>query len=407
MLTAQSTQLKTSEVQPHSPIDAVDLTAPTKRLNARACERLNELFSQMLASEALSARVSFDKESTRYQMHHINGTSEMRAEGNDLNEALSSLYALDPTTTSDMGGLTLHVITEDEKLDVNLVHIDTGHGDQWVVRARTVNPVPVVLDTLGLDVSELRHLRKALSEKRGLVSIGTPHRRHLEDWHRAVCRELSSPDKSVISLLPRLLEDLPRVSQTILPPGDRWDQKLWQLASQAEADVIVLSDDATHGYAPDQLGVLAERCLVVQILQTPDLESLISRTPQRRHVHRVLMHHPVRHLCPECREPHNNPSRVDYNFLDRALPTLSDGVSAWLSANQTTHFKKPAGCEVCNNTGYSGELCIVDSIGDAAILTKGIENADLHRLDSARIEKLVDMASDGSLCLDEVRRLNG
>jgi len=406
MLTAQSTQSTTSEVQPHSPIDAVDLTSPSKRLNARACESLSGLFSKMVASEALSARVSFDKDSTRVQMQYLNGAAEIRTEGSSLKEALSSLYALDPTTTSDMGGLTLQVISDVDKLDVNLVHLDTAHGDQWIVRTRPVNPVPVVLDTLGLDLSELRHIRNALSEKRGLISIGTPHRRHLEDWHRAVCRELCAPDKSVISLVPRLLEDFPRVSQTVLPPGDRWDQKLWQLASQADADVIVLSDDGTHGYAPDQLGVLAERCLVIQILQTPDLGSLSMRTPQGRNVHRVVMHHPVRRLCPECLVPHKSPSRIDYSFLDRALPTLSDGVSAWLSANQTTHFKKPGGCQECNDTGYSGELNVVDSVGDAATLTNVAENVDLYSFDSARIEKLVDMAGDGLVCLDEVRRLN-
>jgi len=405
MLTAQSTSSIKSEVQPHSPIDAVDLTASHRRLSASECACLGDFFTHMIDSEALSARVSFDKGTTRCQMQYLNGAAEIRTEGTPLEDALSTLYALDPTTTSDMGGLTLHVVTEDAKLDVNLVHLDNAHGDQWIVRARKVNPVPIVLDTLGLETSELRHIRKALAEKRGLISIGTPHRFHLEDWHRAVCRELSAPDKSVISLVPRLLEELPRVSQTILPPGDRWDQKLWQLASQAGADVIVLSDDGTHGYAPDQLGVLAERCLVVQILQTPDIGSLTYRTPQGRHVHRVIMHHPLRSLCVECREPHNNPSRVDYSFLDRTLPTLSDGVNAWLSANQTTHFKKPSGCDECNNTGYSGELCVIDSVGDAATLTNVAENADLYSLDTTRTEKLVNLAGDGVICLDEVRRL--
>jgi len=405
MLTAQSIDSKKSVIQPHSPIDSVDLTGTNKRLSASDCLCLSEFFTHTIASEALSVRVSFDKGETRCQMQHLNGATEIRTKGNPLETALSTLYALDPTTTSDMGGLTLHVSTETEKLDVNLVHLDTAHGDQWIVRTRIANPIPVVLDTLGLETSELRHLRKALSEKRGLISIGTPHRRHLEDWHRAVCRELCAPDKSVISLAPRLLEELPRVSQTILPPGDRWDQKLWQLASQTDADVIVLSDDGTHGYAPDQLGVLAERCLVVQILQTPDIGCLTSRTPQGRHVHRVLMHHPVRRLCQECVEPHNNPSRVDYGFLDRTLPTLSDGVSAWLSANQTTRFKKPGGCNECNTSGYSGELCVIDSVGDTATLTNAAEKVDLCSLDSSRLEKLIGLAEDGVICLDEVRRL--
>lgn len=405
MLTAQSTKSIKSELQPHSPVDAVDLTRPSKRLSASACECLSAFFNQMITFEALSARVSFEKGATRYQLNQINGVDEFREDSSLLKEALSTLYALDPTTTSDMGGLTLHVVTESAKLDVSLVHLDTAHGDQWIVRARTVNPVPVVLDTMGLKTSELRHLRKALTEKRGLVSIGTPNRQSLEDWHRAVCRELCTPDRSVVSLVPRLLEELPRVSQTILPPGDRWDQKLWQLASQVDADVIVLSDDGTHGYAPDQLGVLAERCLVVQILQTPDIGSLTFRTPRSRHVHRVVMHHPLRSLCPECKEPHNNPSRVDYSFLDRALPTLSDGVNAWLTANQSTQFKKPAGCEACHSTGYSGELSLIDSISDAATLMDVANNVDLYSLDTARAEKLVEMASDGVIGLDEVRRL--
>lgn len=405
MLTAQSTKSNISALQPHSPVAAVDLTCPNTILGASSCVCLSTFFSKMITFEALSARVSFEQGETRYQLNQLSGVDEFREDNKELPEALSTLYALDPTATSDMGGLTLHVITDNANLDISLVHLDTAHGDQWIVRARTVSQVPVILDTLGLTTSELRHLRKALTEKRGLISIGTPHRLYLEDWHRAICRELCAPDKSVVSLVPRLLEELPRISQTILPPGDRWDQKLWQLASQVDADVIVLSDDGTHGYAPDQLGVLAEQCLVVQILQTPDIGSLTFRTPISRNVHRVLMHHPVRSLCPECKEPHNNPSRVDYGFLDRTLPTLSDGVNAWLSANQSTHFKKPMGCDACHTTGYSGELCVIDSIGDAATLMDAANSVDIHSIDTARTEKLVELASDGLIGLDEAKRL--
>lgn len=405
MLTSQSTTRINSEAQPHSPIDAVDLTTASKRLSGADCEYLTELFSQMVATEALSARISFEKGNTRLQFKHLNGTTEFRNRDTDLQTALNALCALDPNITSDIVGLTLHVLTENMKLDVDLVRLDAAHGDQWIVRARIVNPVPIVLDTLGLEPNEVRHLRKALSEKCGLISIGTPHRRHLEDWHRAVCRELCSPDKSVISLVPRLLEDLPRVPQIILPPGDRWDQKLWQLASQADADVIILSDDGTHGYAPDQLGVLAERCLVVQILQTPDIASLSSRTPQGQNVHRVIMHQSIRKLCPECKEPHKNPSRAQYSFLDRALPKLSDGVNAWLAANQSSNFQKPGGCFNCHDTGYLGELSIVDSIGECKTSKNTTNNGYIYRLNCTRIEKLIDIAREGKVCLDEVSRL--
>jgi len=262
-----------------------------------------------------------------------------------------------------------------------------------------------VLDTLGLPNDELRHVRKALTEKRGFISIGTPRRRHLEDWQRAICRELSSPNRSVVSLAPRLLEDFPRVSQSVLPSGERWDQRLWQLASQTEADVIVLCDDGTHGYAPDQLGILAEKSLIIQILQTPDICSLVKRTPAGSNIHRVVMYQPVRRLCPECCEPHHNPSRVDYSFLDRAMPTLSDGVGAWLSASQSTHFKQPCGCSSCTPSGYKQELCVVDSIGDPSTLANVAEQYDQHALASERMSSLLDLARSGYICLDEVSRV--
>jgi len=405
MRTSQSVKSEENNVQPHSDIDTVDLLNAPKGLSKPACARLGKFFDKIIENEVLNARVSEDADSVRIQLQTLSGVEEYREDTLELSEALKALQRLTKDSPSNFNGLTVPIVTEHYRLDVSWVHLASAHGDQWVIRAREVDPVPIVLDTLGLSNDELRHVRAALSEKRGLVSIGTPRRRHLEDWHRAVCRELSSPDRSVVSLAPRLLEDFPRVAQTILPSGERWDQRLWQLAGHAEADVIVLCDDGTHGYSPDQLGILAERCLIVQILQTPDICSLANRTPAGPNIHRVVMHLPVRRLCGECSEPHQNPSRVEYSFLDRGMPTLSDGVSAWLSATQAVNFKKACGCPSCTPAGYKAELCVVDSIGDPSALMNIAELVDEHTLTSDRIANLLELARCGDICLNEVRRL--
>lgn len=405
MSTAQSLKSVERNVQPHSNVEIVDLLNAPKGLSKPACVRLGDFFDQIIKNEVLNARVSVDKDSVRIQLQVLNCAEEYREDSLELSEGLTALHKLSDECSSDFNALTLHLITENHNLDIHSVRIESAHGDQWVIRARKVEPVPTVLDTLGLSNDELRHVRKALNEKRGLISIGTPRRRHLEDWHRAVCRELSSPDRSVVSLAPRLLENFPRVSQTILPSGERWDQRLWQLASQAEADVIVLCDDGTHGYSPDQLGILAERCLIIQILQTPDICTLAKRTPAGPNIHRVVMHLPVRRLCDECSKPHHNPSRIDYSFLDRAMPTLSDGVSAWLSASQSVNFKQACGCSSCTPAGYKAELCVVDSIGNPSTLKNVAELFDEHAIANNRMSNLLDLARGGDICLDEVRRL--
>lgn len=405
MPTAQSFQPAERNVQPHSNTDTVDLQNPPEGLSKAMSLRLGDFFDQLVHNEVLSARVSKDNGSVRVQLQLLSGVEEYREESLNLSEALTDLGALSPKPLTSVDSVTFHVVTEKHHIDINCVRLVSGHGDQWVIRAREVNPVPTVLDTLGLSNDELRHVRNALTEKRGLISIGTPHRRHLEDWHRAICRELSTPNRSAVSLAPRLLEDFPRVSQTILPSGERWDNILWELAGQADADVIVLCDDGTHGYSPEQLGTLAERCLIVQILQTPDFASLAKRTPAGQYIHRVVMHLPVRRLCGECSEPHYNPSRVDYSFLDRAMPTLSDGVSAWLSASQSTHFKQPCGCDSCSPAGYKKELCVVDSVGDPSTLKDVAELFDAHTMSNERMANLLSLARDGEICLDEVRRL--
>ena len=405
MPTAQLLKSAESKVRPHSAIESVDLQNPPKGLSTSAAKRVGEFFNQMIANEVLSARVSEDNDTVRLQLQLLNDSEEYRENSLELSEGLSALRKLSKEPLTDFSAVTFHVTTEQRSLDINCVHLACAHGDQWVIRAREVEPVPTVLDTLGLSNDELRHVRNALAEKRGLISIGTPRRRHLEDWHRAICRELSSPNRSIVSLAPRLLEEFPRVSQTLRPSGERWDQRLWQLASQTEADVIVLCDDGTHGYSPDQLGILAERCLIIQILQTPDICALVKRTPPGPHIHRVVMHLPVRRLCDECSKPHHNPSRVDYSFLDRAMPTLSDGVNAWLSASHTTNFKQPCGCSSCTPAGYKSELCVVDSIGDPSTLKNVSELFDEHALANDRMSNLLELAREGDICLDEVRRL--
>ncbi len=408
MSTAQSFKSAAENVQPHSPIDAVDLRQAQSGLTAPECECLEAFFDSLVKQDVLNARISDGNDAMRCQLQKLNGVQEFRDQDSLLITALTALRNLASErldSSTNFGGLTVQINTEKYNIDVNCVYVESAHGDQWIIRAREVEAVPTVLDTLGLGVDELRHIRKALNQPRGLISIGTPHRKHLEDWQRAVSRELCAPDRSTLSLAPRVLENMPGVSQTVLPPGERWDQQLWQLAGHTEADVIVLCDDGTHGFAPDQLGVLADSRLVVQILQTPDINSLARRTPAGSSVHRVIMHHAIRGLCKSCSEPHTNPSRLEYGFLDRALPTLSDGVSAWLSASQSTQFRKPNGCDSCSAEGYSGELCVVDSVGEPTTLKNVTELLDESVLVATRSSNLMDMAGRGDVCLDEVKRL--
>lgn len=408
MSTAKSFNSENKVTQPYSPSELVDLRHKNAGLTESARANLSEFFTHLIDHEVMIARISTTGTDTRIQLQHLNGMTEQREAHSELPNALKALCDLLPDVSAeDFQSHTFQAITDDYTQDVSCLCLESPHGDQWIVRARAADPVPTVLDNLGIDANELRHIRKALLEKRGLITIGTPHRQHLEDWQRAVCRELCTPDRWVVSLSPRLLEDFPRVAQTVIPAGERWDQRLWQLASQTEANVIVLADDGTHDFCPSQLGVLAERCLLIQIIQAPDIQVLANRTPSGTQVHRVVMHHPVRCLCDHCSQPHPNPSRVDYGFLDRALPTLSDGVNAWLSASQSTHFKKPSGCEHCASEGYHGERCVIDAIGDPATLQNVAEKIDLHALASARMSALIEMARRGEISLDEVRRLVG
>jgi len=374
---------------PHPAADTVDLRQDSADFpkSAQAC--LSAFLDQLVETDVLIARLSLDSEShTRYQLQFLSGVEEYREENSDLFDAISSLRALESKSAEQIGGVTHHVLTEHYSVDVQHVHLPSSSGDQYILRARLIEQVPMILDTLGLDNVELRHIRNALSERRGMVSIGTPHSRHCEDWQRTICRELSAPDRSIVALAPRVLEPIPGVIQTELPPGERWDQRLWQ-----------------HGFAPDQLGVLAERCLIIQILQVPDIAALARRTPIGSNVHRLVMHQPMRRLCSACSEVHSNPSRMDYSFLDRALPTLSDGVNAWLSASQTMHFKKACGCDECASTGYAGEVCIVDAVSDAESIMQINESPDCPTMTLARTTKLVEKAREGELCLNEVRRV--
>jgi len=403
MPASQSSQSAVLNVQPHSVVDAVDLRRAVSGMTASNTAVLTGFFDALVDADALSVRLALDSDgSLRCQTLYVNGSEEARNEDSELLDALKVLRSFEPTPASELGGVTLHVITERHDLDVSYISLSAEQDNQVVLRGRAVEPVPTLLDTLALGNDELRHIRSALTESKGLLSVGTRHRRHLEDWQRAICRELSAPDRSVVSLAPRLLEELPRVSQSVLPPGERWDQRLWQLASAADADVLVLIDDGTHGYAPDQLSVLAERCLVVQILQVPDFKTLVGRTPHTDKVHRMVMHWPLRKLCEHCSEAHSNPSRVDYPFLDRALPTLSDGVNAWLSASQTLCFKKPQGCSECHSSGHAGETSVVDAMADTTELSAEF---DLHDIKTQRTHSLVDLARQGDISLDEVRRI--
>jgi len=403
---AQTPQPQEQNGQPFSHYEPVDLSQTGAGMTEPARNALREFLNQLIADDALSAHVYTKSGAViQYQIKHLNTVEEIRCENVELHHALAALRALLDSPSTDITTATLHVTGSQQELDLNFTHLPSPHGDQYVLRVQVIDPVPMVLDTLGLPHNDLRLLRTALAEPNGLISIGTPHRRHLENWQRALCRELSAPDRSVAALVPRLLEEIPRVSQSEFPPGQRSDQRLWQLASQTDTNVFILVDDGTHGYAPDQIGVLAERSLVIQVLQVTHTSALLQRTPSHSRVHRVIMHLPLRMLCQDCCETQTNPSRSEYPFLDRALPTLSDGVNAWLAASQSIQFKKAAGCKSCNGAGYTGERCVVDAIKDEAILKDPANLVDMHQLNISRTARMIEMAREGEISLDEILRL--
>lgn len=278
--------------------------------------------------------------------------------------------------------------------------VEQTNGTTWTINGNTVAllarvhrtmagpsvTVRVIADTnqsssladLGLSADVMAACRNALSEPRGLILVAGPARSGRSTAVRAAIQECADDAaRKVVAVVGENVPPVPFVATT--QADDRIDAAVATAIRDAlQQNVDVLHVDAASGTeAMAELVRAAHRGhLVIATTAGNDfrealqdmVDAGVTNNAIASNVTAVMVQHLARRNCSQCREP---------------VAGTADQIAAVLPnvlAETASHFEC-SGCQECNNTGFAGQVPVVEFVPNSpalrSALRRGVAPHDL------------------------------
>lgn len=283
-------------------------------------------------------------------------------------------------------------------------------GEKVVLRILPQSEDLPTLEQLGLDVSQLALLRTAVRASQGLVLITGPTGAGKTSTLYAAIREITTPDKNLVTLEDPVEISLPGMTQVHVneKAGLTFAAGLRSILRQ-DPDVILVGEIRDAETAEHAMAAAMTGHMVLSTLHTTSAVGAIARLADMgaesfmlaASLSLVVAQRLVRRVCNDCAAP-ARPEDKTLTALGLSAKELPDTVRAG------------AGCDACSGTGYRGRLGVYEMLpvsnavrtvlrtgGNEEELSQAAETAGLRTLRVAALEK----AASGATTYEEVLRV--
>lgn len=266
------------------------------------------------------------------------------------------------------------------------------------------------LEQLGLDAPQLLLLRTAVRASQGLVLITGPTGAGKTSTLYAAIREITTPDKNLVTLEDPVEISLPGMTQVHVnvKAGLTFAAGLRSILRQ-DPDVILVGEIRDAETAEHAMAAAMTGHMVLSTLHTTSAVGAIARLADMgaesfmlaASLSLVVAQRLVRRVCRDCSAP-AVPDDKTLTALGLAASDLPDTVRAG------------TGCDTCSGTGYRGRVGVYEMLpitpvirsvlrsnGNEEQLSKAAESGGLRTLRTAALEK----AANGSTTYEEVLRV--
>jgi type IV pilus assembly protein PilB len=295
--------------------------------------------------------------------------------------------------------------------DLRVSTIPTSYGEKVTIRILNPDTAGLGLEELGFGEKAYKDFVNAIGAPQGMILVTGPTGSGKSTTLYASLNRLNSPSVNIVTVEDPIEYDIQGINQVQINPqaGITFAAGLRSILRQ-DPDIVMVgeirdTETATIACRSAQTGHL-----VFSTLHTNDASSAVARLLDlgieafliSASLIAVVGQRLVRKICQECKVPHT-PSQQILNRLP-----------AHLRQDQSTAFWKGAGCELCQNTGYSGRTGLYEVItitpslreliapGTAAItLRKAAEKEGFRSMTLDGINK----ATEGLTTIEEVFRV--
>ncbi|WP_066637682.1 GspE/PulE family protein [Desulfolucanica intricata] len=246
----------------------------------------------------------------------------------------------------------IKIKVDNQSIDLRVSTIPTIFGEKCVIRLLNKDNRITDLERLGFSKDNLAKFSKILKKPHGMVLLTGPTGSGKTTTLYAALKELSSPEKNVVSIEDPVEFTLPGVNQIQINPraGLTFANGLRSILRQ-DPDIIMVGEIRDRETAEIAVQAATTGHLVLTTLHTGDAAGAIIRLIDMgiepfmvaSSVLGVVAQRLVRVLCPVC--------RIKDELTDEEK-------TFWGISNQSETLYRESGCEYCDYTGFRGRISI-------------------------------------------------
>jgi general secretion pathway protein E/type IV pilus assembly protein PilB len=263
-------------------------------------------------------------------------------------------------------------------IDVRVSIVPTVFGERAVMRILDKGTAMLGLEELGMRPDLLAHYRDLIHTPYGVVLVTGPTGSGKSTTLYASLQEIWSPTTNILTIEDPVEYQVTGISQIQVRPniGLTFASGLRSIVRQ-DPDVIMVGEIRDHETAEISIHAALTGHLVFSTLHTNDAPGSITRMLDMgvepylvaSSLIGAVAQRLVRRLCPVCSAP-DTPTEASLRAI---------GVTHEMAATAT--FRRGAGCDKCQNTGYKGRQALYELFHvDEPIRRMTVERANSTQL---------------------------
>lgn len=249
----------------------------------------------------------------------------------------------------------MSIMVDRQEYDIRISSIPTVHGEKIVMRISSKLTLTKKKSELGLGADELERLDHMLASPFGIIFVTGPTGSGKSTTLYTALSELNKEEVNIVTVEDPVEADIEGINQ--IQVNNKVDlnfaSALRSILRQ-DPDIIMIGEIRDGETASIAVQASITGHLVVSTLHTNNAVGTLNRMADmgvERYliadsVVGVIAQRLVRKLCPHCRK--KRPATEEEKRLLRVNP------------EQETEVYEPAGCELCNHTGYFGRIGVFE-----------------------------------------------
>jgi len=281
--------------------------------------------------------------------------------------------------------------------DLRVSSLPTSYGEKITIRI--LNPATAQLnpEDLGFVPKDLKYLTRAIQTPQGIILVTGPTGSGKSSTLYACLNKLNSPEVNIITVEDPVEFDVAGINQVQINPsaGITFARGLRSILRQ-DPDIVMVGEIRDQETAATAFQAAQTGHLVFSTLHTNDAPSAVVRLMDlgidpfliSSSLIAVIGQRLVRKICESCKAP------------DKLLPEQLEEIRPYIGNKKNVVFWKGAGCEVCQQTGYSGRLGLFEIL----TLTPALKNVISGGLSSGRLREKAEKEGYHVMSFDGIQK---